>query len=153
MRLTHRHGDDAVEGGVDLVFSLTSAEATTLGMEASQLADLFQTMLVALVNLRGGDDPTYEARHSPHHLWAYVVEHTETRIAPRVEGIRDAAIRAHAASGGSYGDLADAMGVSRSTAQHRRDAVTSREPGHWERWARGELPNRPTTPPNGRTPR
>ena len=33
----------------------------------------------------------------------------------RLEGIRDAAVRQHAAQGGSYGALASSMGVTRAT--------------------------------------
>jgi hypothetical protein len=37
--------------------------------------------------------------------------------------------------GGSHGELARAMGVARSTAQTRTEALESRDPSVWERWA------------------
>jgi len=48
---------------------------------------------------------------------------------------RAAAIRAHANHGGSYGALATAQGVSRATAQRRRDTVMESTPKSGERWA------------------
>ncbi|MFE3907412.1 hypothetical protein ACFXPY_46210 [Streptomyces sp. NPDC059153] len=49
----------------------------------------------------------------------------------RLEGIRDAA------QGGSYGALASSMGVTRATAQYRRDALVKKDPSAMEQWATG----------------
>ncbi|MDX3482547.1 hypothetical protein [Streptomyces scabiei] len=55
----------------------------------------------------------------------------------RLEGIRDAAVRQHAAQGGSYGALATSMGVTRATAQYRRDTLVKKDPSAMEKWATG----------------
>jgi hypothetical protein len=55
----------------------------------------------------------------------------------RLEGIRDAAVRQHAAQGGSYGALASAMGVTRATALSRRDTLLKKDPSEMEKWATG----------------
>ena len=63
---------------------------------------------------------------------------------PRAGGIRDAAVRRHHQLGGSYGSLAAAMGVAKSTAQteirRRRDRLrdaSAGRPGVGRRCARG----------------
>ncbi|MGW2035219.1 hypothetical protein [Streptomyces sp. NPDC001811] len=45
------------------------------------------------------------------------------------------AVRQHAAQGGSYGALASAMGVTRATAQSRRDTLLKKDPSEMEKWA------------------
>ena len=62
----------------------------------------------------------------------------ERDLIPALEGIRDAAVRAHADLGGSHAQLADAMGVARSTAQSRLEALTERGPSAHEQWATGQ---------------
>ncbi|MEU9489324.1 hypothetical protein AB0D83_37815 [Streptomyces decoyicus] len=54
-----------------------------------------------------------------------------------LEGVREAAVREHAAQGGSYGALAKATSVSRVTAQSRRDTMLKKDPSAMERWATG----------------
>ncbi|MFF5265321.1 hypothetical protein ACFY4C_41105 [Actinomadura viridis] len=70
----------------------------------------------------------------------------ERKLLPRMLGIRDAAVRWHSKLGGSHGDLADAMGVARSTAQTRTQALLAREPSEGERWALGARPAREAGP-------
>ncbi|MET9810873.1 hypothetical protein [Streptomyces halstedii] len=53
----------------------------------------------------------------------------------RLEGIRDAAVRQHAAQGGSYGALVTSISVIRATAQSRRDTLLKKDPSEMERWA------------------
>ncbi|WP_433381509.1 hypothetical protein [Streptosporangium sp. CA-115845] len=70
----------------------------------------------------------------------------DQRILPRLEGLRDAAVRQHRDLEGSHGQLAEAMGVARSTASTRVAALAEREISDGERWARG-LDRQPTDPP------
>ncbi|MDQ1013551.1 hypothetical protein [Streptomyces afghaniensis] len=56
---------------------------------------------------------------------------------PPAPGHRDAAVRQHAAQGGSYGALASSMGVTRATAQYRRDVLVKKDPSEMEKWATG----------------
>lgn len=58
----------------------------------------------------------------------------------KLRALLSAAIRSHVAHGGSYGDLAAAMGAPRATAQRRRDKVTSAPRSLGELWV--------TTPAN-----
>jgi hypothetical protein len=66
----------------------------------------------------------------------------DQRILPRLEGLRDAAVRWHRDLDGSHGRLAEAMGVPRSTAQTRLTALQEREMTDGERWACGRAPDR-----------
>jgi hypothetical protein len=52
----------------------------------------------------------------------------DRRLLPALQGIRDAAVRRHHHLGGSHGQLARAMGVARSTAQTRTEALDARDP-------------------------
>jgi hypothetical protein len=108
-----------------------SEEAAILGVEFATLLDLFGNAMTALVHLR--DDNTGEFDNT---TWLHMINRTE-QLAARLGGIRDALVREYAALGGTYGQLAAAMAVSRSTAQYRRDRLTAAEPGEWERWAVG----------------
>lgn len=120
-------GERARLGGLDVTISFTPEEAEALGIEAGMLADWLHSALIALARLRRGEMTTERA-------WDAITA-VQTRLLPRLEGVRDASIRAHADAGGTYGDLALAMDVSRSTAQYRRDVLSSSEPSMWEVWA------------------
>ncbi|MUN39005.1 hypothetical protein [Actinomadura litoris] len=68
-------------------------------------------------------------------------------VLPRLHGIREAAVRAHQDRGGSYGQLAAAMNIARSTAPTRADTLAAAQPSPHERWARGLGPLvRPSSP-------
>jgi hypothetical protein len=107
--------------------------APTLGADGMLLLDWFSSALIALARLRDPQEMTPND-------WHNLINDVERRLTPRMQGIRDALIRAHAAAGGSYGDLALAMDTGKSTAQYRRDRLTDVAPSHWERWATGTLP-------------
>lgn len=132
-----RSGPDAIRGGLDITISLTPGEAKALGAEAATLADWFDSALWALSLLRTGlNDRGWEPRDvTPEALYT-VINDLDHRLLPRLQGVRDAAVRHHQELGGSLGDLALAMDVAKSTAQSRRNAVMNRpEPTAWERWA------------------
>lgn len=119
------------DGGRRLSVTLTAEEYAALGGDAETLTDDIATVMWALAMLRTGRAGEAPASDD----WALVIEHIDTRMLPRITGLRDAAIRAHAAADGSHGELAAAMGVSRSTAQSRRSVVVDRAPSGWEHWA------------------
>ena len=123
-------------GGGDIVISLTPEQSKALGMEAGILADWFHTMLWTLTTLRTNDDNVSQD------AWHTMINDIDHRLLPRLEGVRDAAVRAHADSGGSVGDLALAMDVARSTAQYRREALQRSAPSTWETWAKSGGPQR-----------
>ena len=128
----------------------TSEEAAALGEDLDRMLGMFTTALTALAHLRNGstDDFGYTT-------WQYFLRHLEHHLPVRLDGIRNAFIRAHAGAGGTYGELSDAMGVRRSTAQYRRKRITSALPDEWEEWAVGgsrpvgslRWPAPATTPP------
>lgn len=126
-------------GGGDIVISLTPEQSQKLGMDADMLADWFHSALCALATLRT-DAPA--ERTVSANSWNTMINAVDHRLLPRLEGIRDALIRAHAANGGSVGDLALAMDVARSTAQYRRDVLRNSNPGTFERWAVNDGPRR-----------
>ncbi|MER7659797.1 hypothetical protein [Streptomyces albidoflavus] len=139
-----RSGADAIRGGLDITISLTPGEAKALGAEASVLADWFDTALWALALLRTGQNERGEQAPkdvTPQTLYT-VLNDLDHRLLPRLQGVRDAAVRLHQEQGGSIGDLALAMDVAKSTAQSRRNAVVNRPETAWERWATAGGPER-----------
>lgn len=138
--LLYREGQDAERGGLDLVISLTAEQAAALGADAANMGEAIDTAMIGLANARTGETAPYHPRPSMKdgHVtaeWQSWVIRDTSELIDRLEGLRAAAIRAHAADGGSYGDLADAMSVPRSTAQRRRDSVLSSDPSSLEEWA------------------
>lgn len=144
------HGDQARRGGMDITISLTPAEAKAVGDgEAERVAEWFHSALWALAILRSGhvpaepDAPHADARKDHPATpgdWYTVINDLDHSLLPRVEGIRDAAVRAHAELGGSVGDLARAMDVRRSTAQYRREVLQRSASSIWETWAKSGGP-------------
>lgn len=143
------HHAPAANGGRDLTIHLRPEQAAALGAEFDTLTDWFDTVLIGLAALRSGvarDPRTNELTTPTENLWYWLINDLDTRLWPRLEGIRDAAIRAHAQAGGSYGHLSLAMDCPKSTAQRRRDSVTGAAPSFWETWATHGGPNRQTVP-------
>ncbi|MEV3927051.1 hypothetical protein [Actinomadura coerulea] len=149
----HDPETEGAPGLVDLVVTLTDEEAALLGgdeMAAGEPAHLAAWALILLRTLErdGTFTSRYREKGDPDDdlaaLRGLIVALDKT-VLPRLNGIRDAAIRAHQDRGGSYGQLAAAMNVARSTAQTRADALTAQEPSPYELWARGLGP-RPSAP-------
>jgi len=133
---------DRIEGGKDLVISFRPDQAEALGLDLLRLGDWLDTFLVGLASIRTGvismTDPSGKdlgLQPAGPEWWYWVISDLSVRLTPRLEGLLHAAIRQHAEQGGSYGNLATAMDVERSTAQRRRDAITSTNPTVWEKWA------------------
>ncbi|MFJ3914470.1 hypothetical protein [Streptomyces vinaceus] len=141
--LSYRHGQDARNGGVDITISLTPSEANALGSDAAMLADWFDTALWALGMLRNGSNPRGPVEIDPTTAEVTadrlnkVIGDLDQLLLPRLQGIRDAAVRRHHELGGSINSLASAMDVSKSTAQSRRNVVLAGRdrPTTWETWA------------------
>jgi DNA-directed RNA polymerase specialized sigma24 family protein len=143
--LTYRRGKSARRGGLDLVISLTPEQVEALGgRDAVELGEALDTLLVGVAVLRaaqrtdapagsGADlkDPSVEGELD----WTERLIYDLFYLRERVAGASRAAIRLHEEQGGTYGELADAMGVTRATAQRRRDSVTRATPNRQERWA------------------
>lgn len=125
-----------------ITLHIGTEDAAALGMESGIVSSWFVTALRSLAALRTGQvDREDEAGHihrgpATVDTWYWAINDLETHLLPALKGIRDAAIRAHHAAGGSVGNLALAMGVeARSTAQSRRDVVVSADPSERESWA------------------
>lgn len=104
----------------------------------ADLAEFTHAAVWALILLRTLErDGTYadDIEEDRAHLRG-LIRALEQTLLPRMLGIRDAAVRWHSKLDGSYGKLADAMDVARSTAQSRVEALLDREPSEGERWAR-----------------
>ncbi|MFD0441299.1 hypothetical protein [Streptomyces chartreusis] len=149
------YGDEARMGGVDITISLTPSQAKALGGEAGTMADWFHSALWAMALLRSGRNSAGEPYFAGPADWYTPINDLDNRLIRRLEGVRDAVVRAHARSGGTVQDLAHAMDVARSTAQYRREALLSAFPSTWEKWAedggpddkgRIEDPYKPGTP-------
>lgn len=119
-------------GGGDIVISLTPEHSQKLGMEVDTLADWFHSALWALATLRTVNPAE---RTVPKSNWHTMINDVDRRLLPRLEGVRDALLRAYDSSGCSVGDLALAMDVPRSTAQYRRDVLRRSHKSRWEDWA------------------
>jgi len=153
MRISHGHEPPAADVAdthpVSVTIHLTRAEAAALGAELSTITDWYASALLALVALRTGRLDGDTAATGPGRTtaadWHALISDVDRRLMPRLTGIRDALIRAHAAAGGSIGDLAVAMDVPRSTAQARRQAVLTRDSA-WEVWAITGGPGLPPPP-------
>ncbi|WJV50858.1 hypothetical protein [Streptomyces flavofungini] len=114
-------------------------EACDLADGADQVGEFARTLEWALLLLRtlerdGRDRAPEDDLNGLHAL----VRALDQRLIPTLEGVRDAAVRRYRELGGSYGSLAKAMGVPRSTAQTRSTALLGREPSAHERWASGQ---------------
>lgn len=146
--LDEQEGVRAKRGGYDLTISLTPDQAEALGVHAYDLVDALDTVLVGLAALRTGADPVdpkegYSLKDSPIEKgkdWQEWLIGSATVLLDRVGAVRAAAIREHVSQGGSYGQLAAAMGVSRTTAQRRRTTVTDTDPTPAEQWATNPAP-------------
>ncbi|MDX3170294.1 hypothetical protein PV736_31735 [Streptomyces scabiei] len=122
--MTTEHTDP----GPDLTIPLSTADAQALGDDVGQLAMRLGAVLHGLAQLRAGGASTED-------LATTIL--MSNGLLNRLEGIRDAAVRQHAAQGGSYGALATSMGVTRATAQYRRDTLVKKDPSAMEKWATG----------------
>ncbi|GGT07533.1 hypothetical protein GCM10010156_75960 [Planobispora rosea] len=107
-----------------------------LGTDAAFIADWADTIFWSLDRLRSG---AWDARGTETVAEiGTALSHLETKLTPRLEGLRDALVRQHFDAGGTYTLLAAALEVPRSTAQSRADKVRDAEPSRWEAWARAE---------------
>lgn len=125
-----------VDGDVTtLSITLEGDEASALGIDAFKMIDRAETLLRGLYMLRTGH--TAAPSSGPVDLEALegVIGHAE-QLTNWAKGIQDAAIRGHVRFGGTYGQLAIALDVVRSTAQSRRDALTGSLSSGYESWAR-----------------
>uniref|UniRef100_UPI003F4920B9 NUDIX domain-containing protein n=1 Tax=Amycolatopsis sp. CA-096443 TaxID=3239919 RepID=UPI003F4920B9 len=144
--LTCREGDAAEWGGLDLVVSLTEDQAEALGTDAGTVMETVDTMLTALAAWRSGVDPVLPPGRqsmksrpvSAGGFWTTWVLQDLSALAAWTEGALSAAIRDQAEAKLSYGHLALALGVARSSAQARRTSVVGGGAGAAEMWARGE---------------
>ncbi|MGW6708096.1 hypothetical protein ACWGDE_24830 [Streptomyces sp. NPDC054956] len=139
----YRSGENAKNGGLDIIISLPPQEARALSGEVEMLADWFDTALWALSMFRTGsnargpldiDPSSAEVTHQ--RLWR-VISDMDHRLLPRLQGIRDMAVRRHKELGGTLNDLALAMDVKKSTAQSRLGVILNgkERPSVWENWA------------------
>lgn len=132
------------EDGSQAVVITFPSNPDFLGIDGPVLADYFDTVLFCLDHLRSGkyDQP---GRETVTQLYNGIM-HLEQKLTPRLQGIRDALIRAHYAAGGSHEDLALAMDCPRQTAVSRGNKVRGSEPSTWESWARRDQPSDPGRP-------
>jgi hypothetical protein len=137
------------DGGQEIRLRYTPEEVKALGHELPELLDRMDSALMGLAMMRTGQALRPEDGPRPAFAddWYWVLTDVAFTLLPRLEGIRDGAIREHRAAGGSLGQLAAAMDVAKSTAQYRRDALPE-FPNTWEEWARNggpqDRPKRPT---------
>lgn len=125
------------EDGTDAAVITFPPGADYLGIDAPLLIDYFDTVIIALHDLRAGEYDTPGPR-TVTRLYNAIM-HVDQKLLPRLNGLRNALIRAHYAAGGSHRDLSLAMDRSRETAISRGNKVRHSEPSYWERWARREL--------------
>lgn len=141
MASIEKHGPHTEGGPVltDLITTLSPEERELLPTNLMEVAEFTHAVAWSMTLLRSlerngryGDDSADDRAHL-----RGIIRALDQRLIPHLEGIRDAAVRRHQALGGSYGELADAMGVARSTAQSRSEVLQEREPSEHERWVTG----------------
>lgn len=154
--IKYRQGAEAHRGGLDLTISLTADQAEALGADAHRLVDYLDTVMVQIAALRTGTDPVLPdvrtiaavpsqqvasevtAKDRPIHQgvrWDERVLQEVSALLTLLDGVRDAALRMHATRHGSISQAGYAMGVSKATAQTRRNALQGFSPA--ELWASG----------------
>ncbi|MEV6905113.1 NUDIX domain-containing protein [Amycolatopsis sp. NPDC051372] len=141
--LTRREGTEARRGGLDLVLSLTTDQIAALGTDAAKLAEALDTVLVGLAVLRKGRDTETSGDEGfltdgPGDAgleWDERLLRDVCGLLAHLDGVCAAGVRRHIRNGGSSRQLGAALGVSRTTAQRRRDDLG--EPGPAELWATG----------------
>ncbi|MFJ9523252.1 hypothetical protein ACIRPK_34055 [Kitasatospora sp. NPDC101801] len=134
-------GAGSLQGGVDITISLTPQEAAALGeIDRDQLGDRLDTLFFALALLRTGRVCRGDNTGAPATVanWQLVINDLDKHLIPQLTGARDASVRAHAAAGGSVGQLGIAMDVPRSTAQSRRETLQAKVRSPYEHWATGD---------------
>lgn len=144
----------ADDGGEDIVIHLRPDQAAALNSEELNiLANGFHSVFEALAMLRTGKTTDSRAKGGMRYVeaedWYWVVNAIYKKLIGRLEGVGDAAVRAHAAAGGSVGHLANAMDVARSTAQHRREVILASRRSGWEAWATRPLASGNSTSDGG----
>lgn len=154
--ITTRQGVAAHRGGLDLTISLTADQADALGADAHRLVDYLDTVMVQIAAIRTHAEPVLpEARVIPAVPAQQVVSEVTAKDRPifqgvqwdervlqevsallsMLDGVRDATLRRHAGHHGSIRRAGYAMGVSKATAQSRRNALQAPSPA--ELWAAG----------------
>lgn len=124
MAVTYSHTDD----GAELSINLTAQQVAALGDDADQLGRAVDSLLTGLAAMRAGQPSKDDTARLLTDL---------DMLGDQLAALYTAAVRRHAELGGTYGELANAMGVARSTAQRRRDTVMQTPPSEREQWATG----------------
>jgi len=134
--LHYRDGADAARGGMDLIVSLTAEQRAVLGPDAADLAEAFDSLLNGVASLRTGEQnerTSLKDGRTDQGWYEWLIADLQT-LRAKIDAVESAAIRRHAGEGGSYGELARAMNVSRATAQGGRDRVMATDPSEVEQW-------------------
>jgi|GEM_PF-2009330 len=147
--ITTRQGAEAERGGLDLTISLTADQADALGVDAQRLVDYLDTVLVQMAAFRMRRDPVLPALRTVAAVparqvvgevgakdrplfqgvrWDERVLQEVSALLTLLGGVRDATLRTHAGHGGSISQAGYAMGVSKATAQTRRNALRGPSP-------------------------
>lgn len=121
---------------------LTREQASVAGPDAADILTRAGTLIEGLAALRYGRWSAGTPHvHTPDvEDWEHLL-HRLGELEAYIAAVKAAAIREHAAAGGSVAELGDAMGCAKGTAQNRRQAVIgtavySIPPGPAEEWAR-----------------
>ncbi|GAA2653789.1 hypothetical protein ACXZ65_26790 [Streptomyces aculeolatus] len=124
-------GDD----GLEFTVRLTPEETRALTREARLLAEIVDSCLWALGMLRTGVNSRDAGAPPPIPGDYYAALRDLERIAPRIEGTRNAVIRALAESGEGTDRLAHVLHTDEEAAVRRRAEVLGNPPSEWETWA------------------
>ena len=130
------------ETGASGILTMDKRERDLLAEDVA-LPLLLHTAMEAIIALRSGEPPAAPNAEADNWSepsagtstetdnWSAMI-HRTSQLIRVLEGALDGEIRAHAAVNGSYGQLAKALGVARSTAQTQRDALLAKAPSQWE---------------------
>ncbi|MER7129704.1 NUDIX domain-containing protein [Streptosporangium saharense] len=144
--MTHTQYDHTIHpgGASQLSLRLDGVETALLGADTLNLGADFHAALRAIAEIRAGrwdsleEDPELDEGDPGARQRARMEEtaHGLRDLLERLEALQAVTVRSWRARGASYGSLAKALGVSRSTAADRVKALTA-TPLPRERWVRG----------------
>jgi 8-oxo-dGTP pyrophosphatase MutT (NUDIX family) len=132
------------DGSAQMRIYLDREETRRVGTDVETMARFLDTAVRALAEIRAGDwdTPSIEVVTGLEELPGAIQRQRQEEtvfaledLIPRLEAIRVTALRGYRAHGASHADLARVMGVKRSTAQSRWNALEATR-HEWEEWAR-----------------
>lgn len=122
---------DGSSGGLKITISLTSEEAGVIENDARVMSEILDSCFWAIGMLRAGVNSRDADNPSPVIGDWYAALRDINRLTSRVEGTREAAIRAFLVSGGNVHRLSRVLDITLEEAQEVSDKILLEQPSEW----------------------